>query len=80
MFDMEQTAIETAIRLAGGPAALAKQLGESTQTVSNWRMRGVAPANRCAAIEAKTGISRRDLRPDDWRDYWPDLAPETNDA
>lgn len=72
--DMDtNTPIERAIALAGGPAALAKLLGESIQTVSNWRSRGVAPANRCVAIEQHTGVSRRELRPDDWHDYWPEV-------
>lgn len=68
------TPIERAIAQAGGPAALAKLLGESIQTVSNWRSRGVAPANRCASIEQHTGVSRRELRADDWKDYWPELS------
>lgn len=68
----EETSIERAIRVAGGVSALAKQLDESVQTVWNWKARGEAPANRCAAIETITGVSRRELR-QDWRDYWPEL-------
>lgn len=70
----DEPAIERAIRAAGGPAALGKALSESTQTVSNWRMRGAPPANRCVAIEQLTGVSRRELRPTDWRDYWPEAT------
>jgi DNA-binding transcriptional regulator YdaS (Cro superfamily) len=66
-----ETPIGRAIRLAGGPAAMARGLNESVQTISNWAARGQPPANRCAAIEALTGVSRRDLRTD-WRDYWPE--------
>lgn len=66
-----ESGIECAIRLAGGPAGLAKQLGESTQTVVNWRARGAAPANRCVAVEQLTGVDRRKLRPNDWHEYWP---------
>jgi DNA-binding transcriptional regulator YdaS (Cro superfamily) len=69
----QESAIERAIRIAGGVAALGRQLEESTQTVSNWRQRGEAPANKCAAIERITGISRKELRTD-WRDYWPELG------
>lgn len=31
---------------------------------------------RCAAIEAATHgeVTRRDLRPDDWEQIWPELA------
>lgn len=75
-----EIAIARAIRLAGGPAALAKQLNESIQTVSNWAARGRPPANRCAAIQRITGVDRRELRPDDWRDYWPELGTEANAA
>jgi DNA-binding transcriptional regulator YdaS (Cro superfamily) len=56
-----------------GVKGLADALGESMQTITNWRARGV-PANRCVAVEQLTGISRRVLRPLDWSEYWPDLA------
>jgi DNA-binding transcriptional regulator YdaS (Cro superfamily) len=68
-----ESPLETAIRIAGGTAGLAKRINESVQTVNNWRARGV-PASRCAAIERATGVDRRTLRPDDWKDYWPELA------
>lgn len=67
-----ETAIARAIRLGGGTAEVARKLSESPQTISNWIARG-APANRCVALEALTGVDRRELRPADWRDYWPDL-------
>lgn len=72
----KETAISRAVRLAGGPGCLANHLNESIQTVCNWVARGKAPANRCPAIEALTGVSRRELRPDDWGDYWPELTGE----
>ena len=59
------------VRKAGGLSALAKMLDESLQAVSNWRSRGF-PASKCKAIERATGVDVRRLRPDDWRDYWPD--------
>lgn len=68
----QQTSLELAIERLGGVKAFADALGESPQTITNWRARGV-PANKCVAVEAATGISRRELR-DDWRDYWPELA------
>ena len=77
-----ETALQRAIDQAGGAQALADLLNEKhVQTILNWKVRGV-PANRCPAIEAATGVSRRDLR-DDWRDYWPELdhgAPATQEA
>ena len=38
------------------------------------------PIERCVPIERATGgeVSRRDLRPDDWRDIWPELAAPEN--
>jgi DNA-binding transcriptional regulator YdaS (Cro superfamily) len=68
-----ETAIRRAARLVGGPAALARRLGESVQTVSNWIARGEPPANKAVVIEAASGVSRCELR-SDWRDYWPDKA------
>jgi DNA-binding transcriptional regulator YdaS (Cro superfamily) len=57
-----------------GLTVLAGQLGESIQVVSNWRLRGSVPANRCVAFERATGVPRSTLRPKDWRDYWPELV------
>lgn len=56
-----------------GLTKLAEALGESTQTVSNWRSRGV-PANRCARFSHVTGIPRPALRSEDWFDFWPELV------
>lgn len=40
-----------------------------------------APADRCTAIEKATDgvVGRKDLRPTDWRDIWPELAEAAND-
>ena len=50
-------------------------MGESTQTVWNWRKRGV-PIPRCAELEQATGgaVARWDMRPDDWHLIWPELV------
>lgn len=53
--------IERAKRIAGGTTALANKLGISKQAVSMWEK---IPAERVIAIEAATGISREELRPD----------------
>lgn len=53
---------EQAKDAAGGPAALAKQLGGVTpQAVSQWKK---VPAERVLDVERITGISRHALRPD----------------
>lgn len=60
-------ALEKAVRLAGGQAALAKKIGVRQQHVWNWLNRdGRAPADKVLAIEAAVGlaVSRHDLRPD----------------
>ena len=57
---------------AGGLSDFAKQLGVTSQALSNWKQRGV-PANYCLRIVtlAKGAVTLQELRPDDWRDYWP---------
>lgn len=64
--------IRTAIDKSGGGKALAAILGVTPQAVSNWKDRGVPPG-KCKAIEAATGVSVKELRPEDWRDFWPEL-------
>lgn len=54
-------ALERALELIGGPAALARKLGITSQAIGQWDR---APANRVIAIEIQTGISRHLLRPD----------------
>lgn len=36
----------------------------------------MTPARHCVAIERATGgkVTRRELRPDDWAELWPELA------
>lgn len=46
-------ALDKAISLCGGPAALARKLGVETNVVSNWRKRGV-PTDQCPEIEKAT--------------------------
>jgi DNA-binding transcriptional regulator YdaS (Cro superfamily) len=67
--------IERACTAAGGLKKLAEAIGQSPQTVSNWRSRGV-PLLHCVAIEQATGgaVTRRELRPDDWQRIWPELT------
>jgi TorA maturation chaperone TorD len=50
-----------AIDKAGGVAELARKIGIAQPSVSNWNR---VPAQRVIAVEAATGISRRELRPD----------------
>jgi TorA maturation chaperone TorD len=53
--------LDRAIDAAGGVAQLARKIGISQPSVSNW---STVPAQRVIAVEAATGISRNELRPD----------------
>src|SRR5437879_13843737 len=58
---MRDVGLDEAIRVAGGIGALARKLGISQPSVSNWSR---VPAERVVSVEAATGISRAALRPD----------------
>jgi len=53
--------LDAAIRAAGGVGALARALGISQPSVSNWQR---IPAERVLAVESLTGVPRSTLRPD----------------
>ena len=58
---MREGGLEQAIRAAGGVGALARALGISQPSVSNWRK---IPAERVLSVESLTGVPRSALRPD----------------
>src|SRR6266481_577228 len=58
---MRDLGVEGAIRVAGGVGALARKIGISQPSISNWSR---VPAERVLAVEAATGVSRATLRPD----------------
>src|SRR5499425_1238635 len=58
---MRDEGLDEAIRVAGGVGALARKIGISQPSVSNWSK---VPAERVLAVEAATGVSRAVLRPD----------------
>jgi TorA maturation chaperone TorD len=53
--------LNRAIDAAGGVAQLARKIGIAQPSVSNWSR---VPAERVIAVEAATGVSREELRPD----------------
>lgn len=72
-----------AIEIVGSQRALAKALSIAPTAVSQWRKAEEeggrpVPPKQCVRIERITDgrVSRRDLRPDDWRDIWPELAEQ----
>jgi TorA maturation chaperone TorD len=71
---MREGGLEHAIRVAGGIGALARALGISQPSVSNWQR---VPAERVIAIEALTGVPRAHLRPDLYP--MPDTEPEVDE-
>src|SRR6516164_5591703 len=58
---MRDVGLDEAIRVAGGVGALARKIGISQPSVSNWAR---VPAERVLSVEAATGVSRAILRPD----------------
>ena len=58
---MADSGLEEAIRAARGITELARRIGISQPSVSNWSR---VPAERVLAVEAATGIERAVLRPD----------------
>ena len=58
---MRDTGLQEAIRAVGGVSELARRIGISQPSVSNWDR---IPAERVLTVESATGINRAILRPD----------------
>jgi len=58
---MRDPGLNEAIRVVGGVSELARKIGISQPSVSNWNR---VPAERVLAVEEVTGINRTILRPD----------------
>jgi TorA maturation chaperone TorD len=58
---MRDTGLSEAIQAAGGVSELARRIGISQPSVSNWDK---VPAERVLLVEATTGVNRKVLRPD----------------
>jgi TorA maturation chaperone TorD len=58
---MSDRGLQEAIRAAGGVTELARRIGISQPSVSNWSH---IPAERVLTVEAVTGVARAMLRPD----------------
>jgi DNA-binding transcriptional regulator YdaS (Cro superfamily) len=59
------SSVDKVIEALGGLTKAASALGiENPSVVANWRTRGRVPAERTLEIEAISGISRHELRPD----------------
>ena len=58
---MRDPGLQEAIRAVGGVSELARRVGISQPSVSNWER---IPAERVLSVEAATGVARAVLRPD----------------
>ena len=58
---MSDPGLDEAIRAAGGATELARRIGISQPSVSNWSR---VPAEHVLSVEAATGVARAILRPD----------------
>lgn len=75
--------VRTACSFLGTPAAFARALEVKPQTVSQWLSgKRSVPPGRCPQIEklTKGAVTRRDLRPHDYAQIWPELARKTKQA
>ena len=56
-------------------SALARDLGITRQNVQAWKTNGI-PARYCPQLEQMTGgkVTRKEMRPNDWMQFWPELG------
>src|SRR5881409_1226293 len=62
---MRDPGLSEAIQAVGGVSELARRVGISQPSVSNWDK---VPAERVLAVESATGVARVRLRPDLYRE------------
>jgi len=72
---MRDLGLQQAIQAAGGVSELARKIGISQPSVSNWSR---IPAERVATIEEITGVNRAMLRPDLFREH-ADMAGDIDE-
>jgi TorA maturation chaperone TorD len=74
---MRDQGLQEAIRAVGSVTELARRLGLSQPSISNWHR---VPAERVLSVEAATGVGRDVLRPDLFDAELPGAADETDEA
>ena len=67
-----ERAIEEAVRVAGSLRNVADRLGVRSQAISQWTRWQKVPPKRVLALEALSGVSRYELRPDIYGPAPPD--------
>ena len=73
---MQNENVIRAAEIVGSQRSLAEHIGVTPGAVSQWALGlYVVPVERAVQIERVTdgAVTRRDLRPDDWGDIWPEL-------
>lgn len=60
----QATPLDRAINAAGSQVAIAALCDVTPQAVNQWVKKGKAPPEHVLTIEAATGVSRHELRPD----------------
>lgn len=77
-----QNPIRRAVSIVGNGTLLAKQLGVTAVTISDWASgKRPIPIKRCVEIEVLTNgqVTRQLLRPDDWHEIWPELRDQSKE-
>lgn len=67
----------------GRQARICKEIGAHAPDLSRWATgQRPVPVDKCLKIERATGgdVTRRDLRPNDWHEIWPDLITDEHPA
>ncbi|MBN9475386.1 MAG: helix-turn-helix domain-containing protein [Burkholderiales bacterium] len=74
--EAERNSVRGAIEAFGGVAKTARHFEVNRVSVYEWIDRGAVPTARAVAIERDSGgkVSRKEMRPRDWAEQWPDLA------
>lgn len=71
---MNRSAVASAAKAVGSQTSLAKVLGCTPQNVQRMCATGKVPAKHVLKIEAASGVSRHELRPD----LYPEASPTMN--
>lgn len=75
-FESPQAALREAVKRIGSQSATGRLLKVSQAAVWEWlRKDKVLPAEHVLTVEAETGISRHDLRPDVYPEDMPPAPP-----
>ncbi len=59
-----EKAVEEAVRVAGSLRNVAAKLGVTSQAISQWIRYQKVPPKRVLGLEALSGVSRHEMRPD----------------